>query len=438
MGEGFTVSEPKNLFEYTKISDDCIKCGKCIPVCTIHQVNPDEVTSPRGFIDLLGAHERGELELDRTAKNIFESCFLCTNCVDVCPNDLPTDMVIEEVRKEIADKYGIAWFKRLFFFLLRHRKIMDIASKLGYVFKSCAVQTDEKRGGLIPRFNLPIIKKDRLLPSMASRSVLNSYPENIDHGGKGRVAIFIGCLANYNYTGIGHGLVKILKALEIDVFFAKEQKCCSAPAYFTGDFRTVEILTKQNIEYFESFIDDVDAIIVPEATCSAMIKHDWAVFFRNRGEEEWAARAEKLNEKIFMATEWLANHTKLPEVLKEKGVKSDLLVTYHDPCHARKVQGIYKEPRNLIQQNYELKEMSDPNRCCGFGGVTIQTEKFHLAEAAGKPKAAMIDATGADIVAAECSACRMQLGNALYQADSKAIFKNPIELIADALEASDA
>ncbi len=428
------MAESGNLFEYTKISDDCIKCGKCIPVCTIHQIHPDETTSPRGFIDLLGAHERGELELDRTAKEIFESCFLCTNCVDVCPNSLPTDMVIEEVRREIAETYGIAWFKRLFFFLLRHRRIMDLASKLGYVFKSCAVKSDERRGGLIPRFDLPIIKKDRLLPSMASTSVLNSYKERLDHGGKGRVAIFIGCLANYNYTGIGHSLVKILRELQIDVFFAKDQKCCAAPAYFTGDFDTVDALSKRNIEYFESFIDEVDAIIVPEATCSAMIKHDWAIFFRNRGEEGWAKRAEKLSEKIFMATEWLANNTRLPELLKERGAQSDLLVTYHDPCHARKVQGVYEEPRVLIGQNYELKEMSDPNRCCGFGGVTIQTERFHLAEAAGKPKAAMIGETGADVVASECSACRMQLSNALYQADTKAIFKNPIELIADALE----
>ncbi len=426
------------MFNYISISDDCIKCGKCIPVCTIHRVHPDETTSPRGFIDLLGAHERGELELDRTAKEIFESCFLCTHCVDVCPNDLPTDMVIEEVRKEIADKYGIAWYKRLFFFLLRHRKIMDIASKLGYVFKSCAVQTDERRGGLVSRFNLPIIKKDRLLPSMSSTSVLNFYPENIDHGGKGRVAIFIGCLANYNYTGIGHSLVKILKALEIDIFFAKDQKCCSAPAYFTGDFDTVENLTKKNIAYFESFIDEVDAIIVPEATCSAMIKHDWEIFFRNRGMYDWAERAKRLNRKIFMATEWLANNTRLPQLLEEKGVNQDILVTYHDPCHARKVQGIFKEPRTLIGKNYRVEEMSEPDRCCGFGGVTIQTEKFHLAEAAGKPKAAMIDATGADVVAAECSACRMQISNALYQADSKAIFKNPIELIADALEGRDA
>lgn len=422
----------EKLFDYAQVSDACIKCGKCIPVCTIHQVNPDETTSPRGFIDLLGAHKRGELELDKNAKGIFESCFLCTNCVDVCPNDLATDMVIEEVRAEIAERYGIAWFKRVFFFLLRHRFIMDVASKLGYVFKSCALKTDDRRGGLIPRFNFPMARKDRLLPSMASTSFLNSYREELKHGDKGRVAIFIGCLANYNYTGIGHALVKILKALEIDVFLAKKQKCCAAPAYFTGDFATVEALAKFNIEYFEQFIDDVDAILIPEATCSAMIKHDWPTFFKNRGMEDWAERAEALNGKIFMATEWLANRTDLAQLLAGKG-RQERLVTYHDPCHARKVQGVYKEPRALIGQNYTITEMSDPNRCCGFGGVTIQSEKFHLAEAAGKPKAAMIRQTGADVVAAECSACRMQLGSALHKADVPTIFKNPLELIADAL-----
>ena len=49
-----------NKFNYTAISDDCVKCGKCKPVCTIFNINQDEATSPRGFIDLLGAYERNE------------------------------------------------------------------------------------------------------------------------------------------------------------------------------------------------------------------------------------------------------------------------------------------------------------------------------------------------------------------------------------------
>jgi glycolate oxidase iron-sulfur subunit len=68
-----------------------------------------------------------------------------------------------------------------------------------------------------------------------------------------------------------------------------------------------------------------------------------------------------------MATEWLYAHTQLEKLLQEKGAKIDATVTYHDPCHARKVQGIYKEPRALLAPNYTLKEMSEPDRCCSFG-----------------------------------------------------------------------
>ena len=422
-----------DIFNFTETSDACVKCGKCIPVCTIHNVNADEVTSPRGFIDLLGAYQKGKLELDKNAKDIFESCFLCTNCVDVCPKSLPTDMVIEQVRADIAEKFGIAWFKRAFFFLLRHRTTMDILFKLGYVFQTCGFKIQSGIDSMTPRFRMPIIKSGRLLPSLTKTSFLNAHKEElIDNGGKRRVAIFIGCLGNYNYPGIGEGLLTILKHLGIDAFLAKEQKCCGAPAYFTGDFDTVDYLAKHNIEYFEKFIDEVEAIIIPESTCSAMIRIDYEHFFHDQ--PEWKARALKLKPKIFMATEWLDHQTHLKQLLASKG-KLDTLVTYHDPCHARKMQGVYKEPRALVGQNYKITEMSDPNQCCGFGGVTMQTEKFHFARAAGKPKAAMIKQTGATVVAAECSACRMQLNNAMYEAQLDTVFKNPIELIAEALEA---
>lgn len=420
-----------DIFNFKETSDACIKCGKCIPVCTIHNVNPDEVTSPRGFIDLLGAYQDGKLELDKNAKDIFESCFLCTNCTDVCPKSLPTDMVIEQVRNDIRKKFGIAWFKRAFFFLLRHRFTMDLLFKLGYVFQTCGFKIRKDIESMEPRFSMPIIKKDRLLPSMGKTSFLNAHPENISNGGKRKVAIFIGCLGNYNYRQVGDSLLKILEHLEIDAFLAKAQKCCSAPAYFTGDFDTVDYLAKYNIEYFEKFIDDVEAIIIPEATCSAMLKIDYEHYFHDQ--PEWRERGKKVANKIFMATEWLDTHTHLRTLLASKG-KQSVDVTYHDPCHARKMQGVYQEPRSLISQNYVIKEMSDPNACCGFGGVTMQTEKYHFAKAAGVPKAAMIKQSGAQVVSAECSACRMQINNSMYQADMDVIFKNPIELIAQALE----
>ncbi len=425
-------------FDYTKISDDCVKCGKCKPVCTIFNINQDEATSPRGFIDLLGAYKRDELELDKNAKDIFESCFLCTNCVEVCPNDLPTDMIIEQVRSDIAKKYGLAWYKRFFFYLLRHRKTMDFLSKLGWIFQTCALKLDKQKQSALPRFSLPIIKKDRALPYANSTSFLNKYPQNIfakhkkeSEDKKNRVAIFIGCMSNYTYTSTGDSLVKILKKLELDIFIPKKQLCCGAPAYFTGAFDTVDYLIKKNIEYFETWIDDVDAIIIPEATCSAMVNQDWEHYLHNQ--PDWKKRANKLAKKVFMATKWLENNTKLKELLAKSNKNIDTLITYHDPCHAKKMQGVWKEPRELLKQNYVLTEMSDSNRCCGFGGVTMQTEKYDYAKAAGLPKATMIKQTGAQIVSAECSACRMQITNSLHQAKVDVTFKNPIELIAEAL-----
>ena len=431
-----------NKFNYTKVSDECIKCGKCKPVCTIFDITGDETTSPRGFIDLLGAYKRGELKLDQNAKNIFESCFLCTNCVEVCPNDLPTDMIIEQVRSDIAKKYGIAWYKRAFFFLLRHRFIMDIMAKLGWVFQTCGLKLDHNTQGAKLKFSLPIVPIDlvegRTLPFAKSKSFLNSYPEQIRNRlkddksiSKNKVGIFIGCMGNYAYTNIGKSLLKILKILELDVMIPKKQLCCGAPAYFTGDFDTVDYLIKKNIEYFETFVDEVDAIIVPEATCSAMINTDWEHFLHNQ--PDWKIRAQKVTSKVMMATKWLENNTKLKEILKSNGKTMEDIVTYHDPCHAKKMQGIYKEPRELLKQNYTIDEMSDPNECCGFGGVTMQSEKYHFAKAVGTKKAAMINKTKATIVSAECSACRMQITDSLGRTDTKVVFKNPIELIADAL-----
>ena len=319
-------------FDYTAISDDCVKCGKCKPVCTIFNINQDETTSPRGFIDLLGAYKRDELELDKNAKDIFESCFLCTNCVEVCPNDLPTDMIIEQVRSDIAQKYGIAWYKRLFFFLLRHRKTMDFLSKLGWMFQTCALKINEKKKSALPRFSLPIVKKDRALPYADSKSFLNKYPENISSNKKeiisskkNKVAIFIGCMSNYTYTKTGDSLVKILKKLELDIFIPKKQLCCGAPAYFTGAFDTVDFLAKHNIEYFESWIDDVDAIIIPEATCSAMINQDWEHYFHDQ--PEWKERAIKISKKVFMATKWLENNTQLKDILAKSNKKMNKLIT---------------------------------------------------------------------------------------------------------------
>lgn len=422
-------------YNYLKTSDACVKCGKCLPDCTIFGINGDEVTSPRGFIDLLGAYSRNEIPLDKNAKDIFETCFLCTTCVSVCPNTLPTDTLIENIRYEIAQKFGIAWFKKGFFYLLKHRKIMDLSFKLGAIFAPLLFKTSSDNHSIIPRFKLPFVK-NRIFGAIAKSSFLNSHPEEVIFSKENhkKVAVFIGCLGNYNYKSIGESLLLILEQLGINAKLAKGQKCCAAPAYFTGDFESVDTLIRHNVEYFESFIDEVDAILIPEATCAAMVLEDWERFMEK--DSNLKERIQKLLPKIHMATKYLEEYTELESFLAQLqgNTTKTQSITYHDPCHARKVLGIYKEPRKLLSKNYQLIEMEDSNACCGFGGVTMQTEKFHLASKVGSKKAKMIQKTQANFVSAECSACRMQLSNALHQEKVAIPFLHPLELIAKAIQ----
>ncbi|MDR2152826.1 MAG: (Fe-S)-binding protein [Helicobacteraceae bacterium] len=419
----------KTEFNFAEYADACVKCAKCVPDCTIHSVSRDETTSPRGFIHLMANMQDGSLMLDKNLKKIFETCFLCANCVTVCPSKIPTDLLIENARAQSVEKYGLAWFKRAVFFLLKRRSLQNVAAKFAFIFKSCGFA--KTQNGMRARFSIPMMKRGRLLPSIAEKSFLNAYPERMNFGGERTAAIFIGCLANYAYTSVGDSLLYILKTLKINAFIPKDQLCCGAPSYFTGDTKSTKWLIKYNVEYFELFIDSIEAILIPEATCSNMIINDWLHVMRD--EPEWIERIKRIVNKSFIASQWLHDKTDLLSLTPNLSQKI-ASVTYHDPCHAKKTLGVFKEPRALVAKSYEIKEMSAPSQCCGFGGVTIQSERFALAQAVGKNKAAMIANANAAIVSAECSACRMQICDALESYGAKQTFMHPLELVAQALK----
>ncbi len=46
-------------------------------------------------------------------------------------------------------------------------------------------------------------------------------------------------------------------------------------------------------------------------------------------------------------------------------------VTYHDPCHLLRTQGVKEEPRSLLKRipDLEFVEMAGADVCCGGGGA---------------------------------------------------------------------
>lgn len=416
------------ILNQTNINNPCIRCAKCVPYCTIYQVNRDETTSPRGFNSLSYAYNDYTLKLNDNLKNIFDSCFCCTDCTTRCPIVIDTANIVIQMRIQSTQKFGIKLYKKFYFYILKNRKLMDVVFSIIYFISPCLFNKNNDK--LRSKIKISKFGKRTIFP-FNKKSFLQQTPKLLLSDNKTKdktVAIFIGCLSNYNYKEVGNSLLTILNILGIDVLIPK-QECCGAPAYFSGDVKSVNYLIKKNIILFEEIINKVDAIITPEATCAAMILKNWKQSLSyDIDSKEWIKRLDRLLPKIYIATKYLYDKTPLLDILNKKN-KEKTTITYHDPCHAKKVLGIYKEPRAFIKTNYNLIEMEECDRCCGFGGVTIQKEKYELAYNASLPKAKYIKDSKAKIVSAECNACRMQLNNAIDNYNIDTIFKHPLELI---------
>ncbi len=92
----------------------------------------------------------------------------------------------------------------------------------------------------------------------------------------------------------------------------------------------------------------------------------------------------------------------------------DTKVTWHDPCHLSRGQGIREEPRKIIEMipGVEFEELELPNQCCGAGGG-IKSGKPEIALGLAKDKAEMVKATGADYVTTICPFCQINIQDGL-------------------------
>jgi glycolate oxidase iron-sulfur subunit len=86
------------------------------------------------------------------------------------------------------------------------------------------------------------------------------------------------------------------------------------------------------------------------------------------------------------------------------------VVTYHDPCHAVRGQGIKSEGRDLLKSlpNVEFREMPEADWCCGGAGSYALTH-YDLSQKVLDRKIGNLKKTEADILVTSCPACMIQL-----------------------------
>ena len=415
--------DPQEMKKTKAMVDRCNKCGLCTTACPVYQQVLIEAANPRGRIQLVKYFLEGKTPMTKRFKEIIQTCLLCETCVVNCPSGIRHDQVFNDIRAELVDQYGLDWKKRFVFQLLTHESLLHSSMIFAKLGRNWLVEKLAKtmRIGNIPAGRLPMVN---------SKPFRDQFDGVIrpDGEAKGRVFYFTGCFTNYFAGDVGQAVVNVLKQLQVEIEMPASQDCCGIAAILSGEgdlpLKTVE----KNIATLARA--EVDAVLVDCATCGAAFKKEYIDLLKRKGLD--TTQAEILKGKTQDVMEYVAARIdRLPLPKNYKGKK--IRVTYHDPCHLVRAQGISAAPREILKAlpQFEYVEMEEANTCCGGGG-SFQFDFPGVSKGITEKKIKRIRETGARIVVTGCPGCRTTIGGNMDEQDRIAVL-HPMQLLDMAL-----
>ena len=397
----------------------CNKCGLCISTCPVYQQILMEAASPRGKVQVVKNYLEGNLELSKRFKEIILTCLLCENCVVNCPSGVRHDHVFTDLRGELVRRYGLDWKKRLIYKLLTNEKFLHSFSVFAKLGRNWLLETFAKgmRIGNIPVERLPKVNA-KLFRDQFNGVILP------DGEAKGRVFYFTGCFTNYFAGDVGQAVVNVLKKLQLEIEIPSRQDCCGLAVILSGE----EDLPIKNVEKNISMLTrkEIDAVLVDCATCGAAFKKEYIALLKRKGMD--TKEAEILKGKTYDILEYVAERIHLLPFRKD-GNEKKIRVTYHDPCHLVRGQGVSEAPRKILKAlpQVEFVETKDANMCCGGGG-SFQFDFPGVSKGITENKIKNIRETGASVVVTGCPGCRVTIGGNMNDNNQISVL-HPIQLV---------
>jgi L-lactate dehydrogenase complex protein LldE len=155
------------------------------------------------------------------------------------------------------------------------------------------------------------------------------------------------------------------------------------------------------LQEFETF----DYVVAPSGSCAGMIRAHYPDLFRD-ADPALRARVDKLCARTYELTDFLVNVAKLDHVPG----KYNGTITYHDSCSGLRELGVKTQPRKLLAlvPGLELKEMSECEQCCGFGG-TFSIKFGEISTEIVERKCKNIEASGAQAVVLGDLGCMLNI-----------------------------
>ncbi|GAA5787082.1 FAD/FMN-binding oxidoreductase [Chitiniphilus shinanonensis] len=396
LGAESLILEQSDIGAISDSIKDCLRCGKCKPVCTTHVPRANLLYSPRNKILATGLLTEAFLYEEQTRRGIsfrhFEEladvadhCTVCHRCVNPCPVKIDFGDVSVAMRnflrKEGKKPFNPGTALGMAFLTIKDPATIKVLRagmiQVGYKAQRLG-HTLAKRFGLIRGItkqppatlgkapikaqvihfiNKPLPAK---VPAKTARGLLDIEdsaivpvirdPERLQEESEA-VFYFPGCGSERLFSQVGLATQAMLWHVGATTVLPPGYLCCGYPQTSSGFADKGEKITTENRVLFHRVANtlnylDIKTVVVSCGTCmDQLMKYQF--------------------EQIFPGCRLIDIH----EYLMEKGVKLEgvdgVRYMYHEPCHTP-----MKQYKGIDVANTLMGSKVDLNdRCCGESGT---------------------------------------------------------------------
>jgi len=392
MGHESLIMQQSDIGAISESIKDCLRCGKCKPVCATHVPRANLLYSPRNKILATSLLVEAFLYEEQTRRGVsikhwqeFEDvadhCTVCHKCASPCPVKIDFGDVTMNMRN-LLRKMGQKSFRpgnaaAMFMLNATNPETIKLArtAMVGVGFKAQRLAHDllkrvARKQTAAPRATLgPAPVKEQVihfinkklpggLPKKTARALLDiedkDYVPIIRNPAATTaeteaVFYFPGCGSERLFSQVGLATQAMLWHAGVQTVLPPGYLCCGYPQRGSGQFDKAEKMITDNRVLFHRVANtlnylDIKTVVVSCGTCYDQLQ------------------GYKF-EDIFPGCRIIDIH----EYLLEKGITlgSSTSYLYHDPCHTpMKLQDPMKTVKALVGENVVKNE-----RCCGESGT---------------------------------------------------------------------
>ncbi|MDD5240912.1 MAG: DUF3683 domain-containing protein [Sulfuricella sp.] len=426
------IMEQSEIGEIADSIKDCLRCGKCKPVCTTHVPRANLLYSPRNKILATSLLIEAFLYEEQTRRGISlqhfdefndvaDHCTVCHKCLKPCPVDIDFGNVSIAMRNFLREqgkkKFSPGSFAAMFFLTTTDPATIKLVRKmliewgykvqrLGYrIAKSFGLTrlTTRRPHATVGR---PPIKAQIIhlvnkpmpgsLPKKTSRALLGLEdaaivpvirdPAKAGNEDSDTVFYFPGCGSERLFSQVGLATQAMLFHLGTQTVLAPGYLCCGYPQTSAGDQDRGQKITTDNRVLFHRVANtlnylDIKTVIVSCGTCmDQLLKYQFDKIFpgcrlldiheylMEKGMKLEGAKGARLLRTSDANPSTEVQPATAPPAPALRDTES-VRYMYHDPCHTPiKTYNPLKVANDLLGGGVKLSDY-----CCGESGTLAVT-----------------------------------------------------------------